>query len=435
MGVELHHRWPHHFVPRTMKHRHARTPTAVAYGRSSDDRCACQAPGACCVTASTRPAQAAPPDDRWLLGVVLAVLTFWLFADTLERHSRHSGIARARHHGGQPRGLRHGAHVGVVHRRRRRLGRPDRPRHRPPGRHRVVDRRVAPDRHLAKQGGLTGLMIMAGRVVQGLSGVHHALVARGADQRPLRRPRPRTCAVVLVDRFMGRLRLLRLVRRPHGGLLDPRWRSILSVRGEIGEATTLNIRVENVRDRRGKRSCSTGGIGSVPGRCGRSAAGPGLFALMEAVGALIDSAVLWEISAIGVSRYSSAVSGDSVIEGIGVDLGDDVSALALDTAYLASTGDGSALSRNEVEAGRSLGAGCRPRIVGEYSGGPGGTLYGYPLPGRMAAGLGLPYHFGGDFAVHRNWRGPSSRTSSPSRLFGCRVVVLNLMVKLPWRCV
>ena len=35
-------------------------------------------------TASTdQPPATAPPSDRWLVGVVLAVITFWLFAQTL----------------------------------------------------------------------------------------------------------------------------------------------------------------------------------------------------------------------------------------------------------------------------------------------------------------------------------------------------------------
>jgi len=66
--------------------------------------------------------------------------------------------------------------------------------------------------------------------------------------------------------------------------------------------------------------------------------------ITEAVGALIDSAVLWGInkpSTWGESVFVGATkSGHSVIEGTGVDLGQDVSALGLTMAQSGYTLDG-----------------------------------------------------------------------------------------------
>lgn len=107
--------------------------------------------------------------------------------------------------------------------------------------------------------------------------------------------------------------------------------------------------------------------------------------ITEAVGALIDSAVLWGLNkptTWGESVFVGATkSGHVVIEGTGVDLGQDVSAL----------GEAMALTGYDVN-GFAAKPGMKWKLSGirsaqgvpiyqpDMQGGPGGTLYGYSLP-------------------------------------------------------
>jgi len=129
--------------------------------------------------------------------------------------------------------------------------------------------------------------------------------------------------------------------------------------------------------------------------------------ITEAVGALIDSAVLWGInkpSTWGESVFVGATkSGHSVIEGTGVDLGQDVSALGLTMAQSGYTLDGfAAMPGMKWKLSGLRSAQGIPIYQPDMSGGPGGTLYGYPLPEIKNGSWVMPttgaIMLGGDFS-------------------------------------
>jgi len=129
--------------------------------------------------------------------------------------------------------------------------------------------------------------------------------------------------------------------------------------------------------------------------------------ITEAVGALIDSAVLWGInkpSTWGESVFVGATkSGHSVIEGTGVDLGQDVSALGLTMSQSGYTLDGfAAMPGMKWKLSGLRSAQGIPIYQPDMSGGPGGTLYGYPLPEIKNGSWVMPttgaIMLGGDFS-------------------------------------
>jgi len=129
--------------------------------------------------------------------------------------------------------------------------------------------------------------------------------------------------------------------------------------------------------------------------------------ITEAVGALIDSAVLWGVnkpSTWGESVFVGATkSGHSVIEGTGVDLGQDVSALGLTMSQSGYTLDGfAAMPGMKWKLSGLRSAQGIPIYQPDMSGGPGGTLYGYPLPEIKNGSWILPttgaIMLGGDFS-------------------------------------
>jgi len=106
--------------------------------------------------------------------------------------------------------------------------------------------------------------------------------------------------------------------------------------------------------------------------------------ITEAVGALIDSAVLWGINkptTWGESVFVGATkSGHSVIEGTGVDLGQDVAALGQAMALTGYTVNGFAAmpGMNWKLTGLRSAQGL-PIYQPNMQGSPGGTLYGYNM--------------------------------------------------------
>jgi HK97 family phage major capsid protein len=129
--------------------------------------------------------------------------------------------------------------------------------------------------------------------------------------------------------------------------------------------------------------------------------------ITEAVGALIDSAVLWGVgkpATWGESVFVGATkSGHSVIEGTGVDLGQDVSALGLVMSQSGYDLDGfAAMPGMKWKLSGLRSAQGVPIYQPDMSGGPGGTLYGYPLPEIKNGSWVLPttgaIMLGGDFS-------------------------------------
>jgi len=129
--------------------------------------------------------------------------------------------------------------------------------------------------------------------------------------------------------------------------------------------------------------------------------------IIESAGALIDSAVLWGINkptTWGESVFVGATkSGHSVIEGGGVDLGQDVSALGLVMAQSGYTLDGfAAMPGMKWKLAGLRSAQGVPIYQPDMKGGPGGTLYGYPLPEIKNGSWVLPTSgaimLGGDFS-------------------------------------
>jgi len=129
--------------------------------------------------------------------------------------------------------------------------------------------------------------------------------------------------------------------------------------------------------------------------------------IIESAGALIDSAVLWGINkptTWGESVFVGATkSGHSVIEGGGVDLGQDVSALGLVMAQSGYTLDGfAAMPGMKWKLSGLRSAQGVPIYQPDMSGGPGGNLYGYPLPEIKNGSWVLPtagaIMLGGDFS-------------------------------------
>jgi HK97 family phage major capsid protein len=106
--------------------------------------------------------------------------------------------------------------------------------------------------------------------------------------------------------------------------------------------------------------------------------------ITEAVGALIDSAVLWGINkptTWGESVFVGATkSGHSVIEGTGVDLGQDVAALGQAMALTGYTVNGFAAmpGMNWKLTGIRSAQGL-PIYQSDMQSGPGGRLYGYQM--------------------------------------------------------
>jgi HK97 family phage major capsid protein len=129
--------------------------------------------------------------------------------------------------------------------------------------------------------------------------------------------------------------------------------------------------------------------------------------ITEAVGALIDGAVLWGINkpaTWGESVFTGATkSGHSVIEGTGLDLGQDVSSLGLMMAQSGYTVNGFAgmpgLSWKLVGIRSAQGI---PIYQPDMTGTPGGTLYGYRATEVNNGSWQLPtagaLMLGGDFS-------------------------------------
>jgi HK97 family phage major capsid protein len=129
--------------------------------------------------------------------------------------------------------------------------------------------------------------------------------------------------------------------------------------------------------------------------------------ITEAVGALIDSAVLWGVgkpATWGESVFVGATkSGHSVIEGTGIDLGQDVSALGLVMSQSGYDLDGfAAMPGMKWKLSGLRSAQGVPIYQPNMQGAPGGTLYGYPLPEVKNGSWILPttgaIMLGGDFS-------------------------------------
>jgi hypothetical protein len=125
------------------------------------------------------------------------------------------------------------------------------------------------------------------------------------------------------------------------------------------------------------------------------------------VGALIDSAVLWGINkpaTWGESVFVGATkSGHSVIEGTGIDLGQDVAALGMTMAQSGYTLDGfAAMPGIQWKLAGLRSAQGIPIYQQDMTGRPGGTFYGYPLPEVKNGSWVMPttgaIMLGGDFS-------------------------------------
>lgn len=107
--------------------------------------------------------------------------------------------------------------------------------------------------------------------------------------------------------------------------------------------------------------------------------------ITEAVGALIDSAVLWGVNkpvTWGESVFTGAgKSGHVIVEGTGIDLGQDVAALGLTMAQTGYTVNGFASmpGMNWKLVGLRSAQGVPIYEPDMQGGSPGGSFYGYPL--------------------------------------------------------